>query len=55
MKKYFKHEDKIVFFTPFPYFKEKERVGGFNDDQHLLLNGREKVNIKDYYAMVEDT
>ena len=44
LKRYFNYQDKLVMLTPFPYSADnKERLGGFNDDQLLHLNNREKV------------
>jgi hypothetical protein len=36
-------------FSPFPYSFDKERVGGSNDDKNIVLNGRDKVKIEEYY------
>lgn len=35
LKRYFRHEDKTVIFTPFPYSTDKERVSGYNDENHF--------------------
>jgi hypothetical protein len=43
MKRYFNYEDKIVMFSPFSYSPDKEKVSGFNDEEHFLIGGKNKV------------
>ena len=46
LKRYFNYNDKLVVLSPFSYSLDKEKVSGFNDDVHFLLNGRHKVYFK---------
>jgi hypothetical protein len=39
-------------FTPFPYSTDKERMGGYNDEDYYQLNGLEKVHVDQYFEMV---
>ena len=51
VKKYFNYEDKLVMLSPFSYSDKQEKVSGFNDDAHYLLNGKHKVKLQlNYYA-----
>lgn len=52
LKRFFRYEDKHVWLTPFSYSADqKERTGGFNDDEHFLLNLKTKVKVTDYFEM----
>jgi hypothetical protein len=43
-----------VFLTPFSHSHDsKERVSCFNDEEHLLLNFKTKVHVREYYQMAE--
>ena len=49
LKRFFRFEDKLVWLTPFAYSPDKERTGGFNDEEHLMLNLNTKVHMSEYY------
>jgi tRNA-guanine family transglycosylase len=51
VKRYFRYEDKQVWLTPFSYSTEREKTGGFNDEDHFLLNSRTKVSADSYFEM----
>jgi len=51
LKRFFRFEDKLVWLTPFSYSPDKERTGGFNDEEHLLLNLNTKVHMNEYYKL----
>ena len=51
VKRFFRYEDKQVWLTPFSYSAEKEKTGGFNDEDHFLLNSRTKVSADAYFEM----
>jgi hypothetical protein len=36
-------------FSPFSYSADKEKVGGFNDEEHFLINNKHKVNVSEYF------
>ena len=43
-----------MWLTPFSYSETRERVGGFNDEEHLLVNSKSKVHVKEYFKMAEE-
>ncbi len=43
----------MVWLTPFAYSAEKERTGGFNDEEHLLLNLNTKVHMSEYFKLAQ--
>jgi hypothetical protein len=49
LKRFFRFEDKLLWLTPFAYSPDKERTGGFNDEEHLMLNLNTKVHMSEYY------
>jgi hypothetical protein len=52
LKRFFRFDkNKLLWMTPFAYSGDKERTGGFNDEDHLLLNLNTKVPMTEYYEM----
>lgn len=43
-----------MWLTPFAYSADKERTGGFNDEEHLMLNLNTKVHMSEYYQFAKD-
>jgi hypothetical protein len=54
LKRFFRYEDKLVWLTPFAHSGDKERTGGFNDEEHFLLNLKTKVHAKEYFDMAQN-
>ncbi len=42
-------------FTPFVYSQKRELTTGFNDEEHLQVNGRDKINVDEYMAIGSHT
>lgn len=53
LKRFFRYEDKFVWLTPFAHSADKERTGGFTDDEYFLLNLRTKVHVREYFEMAQ--
>ena len=51
LKRYFRFEDKFVWLTPFSYSADREKTGGFNNEDSYLLHSRHKVDVSEYYSM----
>jgi len=51
LKRFFRYEDKLLWLTPFSYSNEREKTGGFNDEEHFLLNSKTKVHVHEYFDM----
>ena len=54
LKRFFRYEDKIVWLTPFSYSDAREKVGGFNDEEHFLINSKTKIPAREYFKMAEE-
>jgi len=54
LKRFFRFEDKMVWLTPFSYSDARERVSGFNDEEHFLVNSRTKIHAREYFKMAEE-
>jgi hypothetical protein len=54
LKRFFRFEDKLVWLTPFSYSEARERIGGFNDEEHFLVNSKTKMHVKEYFKMAEE-
>lgn len=52
-KRFFRYEDKLVWLTPFSYSADREKTGGFNDDDWYLLNSKTKVKVDEYFTMAQ--
>jgi tRNA-guanine family transglycosylase len=37
--------------TPFSYSESREKVSGFNDEEHFLINSKAKVHVREYFKM----
>jgi hypothetical protein len=54
LKRFFRFEEKMVWLTPFSYSEAREKVSGFNDEEHFLVNSRTKIHAREYFKIAEE-